>query len=141
MMTLKDAKFQLEQCYNDLEYWLNEKEILINNACIRTQTIQDEVVTGGKRVDRYANVDYTIDELDPIIDYLNQRIINLNNFIENSLRILGEFEPLERKIIELRDEKNMKWQQIAYEVNYSERQCQRIYDKYCKRTRRTRNNL
>lgn len=141
LMTLRDAKIRLNQCYNNLEYWLNEKAILISKSTIQAQNIRDEVVSGGTRADKYAKIDYVIDDIDPIIEYLNQEIINLNNFIERSLKTIGEYEPLERKIIKYRDEENLKWQQISERVNYSERQCQRIYDKYYRRTRRTRSNL
>lgn len=141
VMTIKDAKYRLNQCYINLDYWLNEKALIISKAKLQAQNIQDEVVSGGTRVDKYAKLDYVIDDIDPIIDYLNQEIINLNNFIEQSLEALGEYEPLERKIIQLRDEDKLKWQQISKRVNYSERQCQRIYDKYYRRTRKTRNNL
>ena len=141
LMTLKDAKIRLSQCHNNLEYWINEKLILTSKATIQAQNIKEESVNGGLRTDKYAKLDYIIDDIDPIIEYLNNEIRNLNNFIEQSLKTLGEYEPLERKIIELRENKKMKWEQIASVVNYSERQCQRIYDKYCKRTRKTRNNI
>lgn len=141
LMTLKDAKIRLSQCNNNLEYWINEKIILTSKATIQAQNIKEESVKGGLRADKYAKLDYIIDDIDPIIEYLNNEIRNLNNFIEQSLKTLGEYEPLERKIIELRENQKMKWEQIASKVNYSERQCQRIYDKYCKRIRKTRNNI
>lgn len=130
VMTIKDAKMKLAQCEINLEYWLNEKEIAINSVMPKSKGFDSEVVSGGTREDKYKKLDYAIDEIDPTIEYLNKEISNLNNFIEQSLKILGEYEPLERKIIELREEKKMKWEDIATRVNYSDRQCKRIYSKY-----------
>ena len=130
VMTIKDAKMKLEQCEINLEYWLNEKEMAINSVMPKSKGFESEVVSGGTREDKYKKLDYAIDEIDPAIDYLNKEINNLNNFIEQSLKIMEEYEPLERKIIELREEKKMKWEDIATRVNYSDRQCKRIYSKY-----------
>lgn len=140
VMTIKDAKMKLEQCEINLEYWLNEKEIAINSVMPKSKGFDSEVVSGGTREDKYKKLDYAIDEIDPTIEYLNKEISNLNNFIEQSLKVIGEYEPLERKIIELRETKKMKWEDIATRVNYSEKQCRRIHNKYCKRTKRKRYN-
>ena len=141
VMTIKDAKMKLAQCEINLEYWLNEKEIAINSVMPKSKGFGSEVVSGGTREDKYKKLDYAIDEIDPMIDYLNKEISNLNNFIEQSLKVIEEYEPLERKIIELRDIKKMKWRDISSITSYSERSCQRIYDKYCKRVKKRRSNV
>lgn len=139
VMTIKDAKMKLAQCEINLEYWINEKNIAINSVMPKSKSFDSEVVSGGTREDKYKKLDYAIDEIDPMIDYLNKEISNLNNFIEQSLKIIGEYEPLERKIIKLKEEDKLTYNEIARIVNYSDRQCRRIYSKY-KGTRRSRHD-
>lgn len=140
-MTIKEANKELKQKQNELDYWLNKKELIIQDMLPKATKYSEERVNGGKRTDKFKHLDFAIDEVDPIINRIQEEIKILNQYIEESLKIVGEYEPLERKIIMLRSEYKMRWQDISIAVNYSERQCQRIYDKYYKRTRKTRNNL
>lgn len=140
-MTIKEANKELKQKQTELDYWLNKKALIIESTLPKATNYSEEKQKSSTRVDKYKKLDFAIDEIDPIIDRIQEEIKILEHYIEESLKIVGEYEPLERKIIMLRSEYNMKWQDIAIAVNYSERQCQRIYDKYYKRTRKTRNNL
>ncbi len=136
VMTIKDAKIKLAQCEINLEYWINEKNMAINSVMPKSKGFDREVVSGGTREDKYKKLDYAIDEIDPIIEYLNKEISNLNNFIEQSLKVLGEYDDLQQRIYELRHDKEYmrknrgrkrQWWKIAQIVGYSERQVQRIY--------------
>jgi archaellum component FlaC len=109
---------------------------LIKNKLTKCTSNLNSVLTqGGKIPDKYAELDKMIDEIEPKILNMEDEIRILRKFIEESLKIIGEYEPLEKKIIELRDEKKLKWKDIAEATYYSERQCQRIYDKYNIRTK------
>ena len=72
-------------------------------------------------------------ELTNDIDLIYKQIYSLQDWIEGKLELIGELKPLEKKIILLREEQNMIWRDIAEATSYSERQAQRIYDKYYKR--------
>jgi hypothetical protein len=140
-MTILEANKELRSKNNELNYWINKKNYLISKLYPGGAKYDGIRVDGGKREDKFRYLDYTIDEIDPKIELLNNEIKNLTKYIEEELKILGEYEPLERKIIELRNDKKMKWRDIAEATNYCERQCQRIYDKYYKRVKGTRSNL
>ena len=64
------------------------------------------------------------------IEKLNIYIIALNNYVEAELKRIGEYEPLKAKIIKLREEKGMKWDDIAEATHYCRRQCINIYKNY-----------
>lgn len=131
---LRDAKKLLQQLENQLEYWQWEKKLLLENAEGVTATNYDkERVSGGVIIDSNVSIDRVIDVIEPKIKLLKSKIKNLMEYIEKELKIIGEYDPIEEKIIRLRTENNMKWIDISEAVNYSERQCQRIFDKYCDR--------
>lgn len=134
-MTLKDANKELEKLENEYNYWLKQKENLLNLVMPKATDIRGEVVDGGKREDRLLKYVELEDEkqINATLDYIWKRKNNLMNWIDEELRILGDYEPIERKIIMLRDDERKKWKDIAKNIGYCERQCQRIYDKYKKR--------
>lgn len=142
-MTLTEVKEQLERLDNELEYKLKEKEILFQKTQPQAVDTTKENVEGGTRSDKYLNYVETLEEknINVEIDKLYQRRRNLENWLNNELKILGKYKPFEREIITLREENHLKWRAISIRVGYSERQCQRIYDKYYKRTRKRRTHL
>lgn len=130
-LSIAEAKMQLQNLENQLDYWTWERKILLENAEGVKATVYDkEKVNGGIKIDNNASVDKIIDTIDPIIKLLKLRIKNIIRYIEDELKMIGEYEPIEAKIIKLREEKRMKWDDISIAVNYSERHCRRIYDKY-----------
>ncbi len=139
-MTLKEANKELKQLDNEYTYWLNEKELLESLVIPQAVDTTKEKVEGGRRVDRMLKYVETEDikQINATLDYIFKRRKNLMEYIDRELRIIGEYEPLERKIILLRNEKHMKWDEIAIIVGYCKRQCQRIYDKYYQRTTKRR---
>lgn len=130
-LSIAEAKMQLQNLENQLDYWTWERKILLENAEGVKATVYDkEKVNGGIKIDNNASIDKIIDTIDPIIRLLKLRIKNIIRYIEDELKTIGEYEPIEAKIIKLREEKRMKWDDISITVNYSERHCRRIYDKY-----------
>ena len=142
-MTLKDANKELEKLENEYNYWLKQKENLLNLVMPKATDIRGEVVDGGKREDRLLKYVELEDEkqINATLDYIWKRKNNLMNWIDEELRILGDYEPIERKIIMLRDDERKKWKDIAINIGYCERQCQRIYDKYKKRKTKRRSQI
>lgn len=131
MMTLKEANRELEHLDNELERLLNEKELLFAKTQPKGTEIKADPIHSSLRSDRYLDYVITVEEkqIDNQVDviYAQRRIIE--NWILRELEIIGKYEPLEQEIIKLR-QANRKWHEIALIVNYSDRQCQRIYDKY-----------
>lgn len=142
LLTLKEIKRFIEELENDLEYFLAKKEILFNKTQPSAVDYSKDSVQGGKRANKYDDYVASIEELD-----INENIdkiyclLKINqDWYDKKLEILGEYEPLIRKIIELR-ENDTKWELIAGRVGYSARQCQRYYDKYLKREKKRRTEI
>lgn len=142
-MTLQEAKNDLKCLENNLKYYEGKKETLFNKTQPGAVDYSKEVVMGGKRENRYDNYVASVEELELTndIDLIYKQIYSLQDWIVGKLELIGELKPLEKKIILLREEQNMIWRDIAEATSYSERQAQRIYDKYYKREYKKRSQL
>ena len=132
-LDLREAKKLLKRFENQLEYWKNEREIAFSITQPKAASLDTEKVKGGLAPNQNDIYLIKLEKIERKIGVLQKRIRNLISYIENEMKIIGEYEPIEAKIIMLREEKRFKWYQIAEATNYSERQCQRIYDKYLDR--------
>lgn len=133
-MTLKEANYEVEKLENEYNYWLQEKEELELLVLPKSMDITSEKVCGGKRIDKMLQYIETEDilQINNTLDYIHKRKINLLNWIDNELKILGKYEKIEQLIVYYKEEspKKYTWQQIAYKVHYSVIQCKRIYARY-----------
>ena len=134
-MTLQEAKNDLKCLENNLKYYEGKKETLFKQNSTRGSRLFQRSCYGGKRENRYDNYVASVEELELTndIDLIYKQIYSLQDWIVGKLELIGELKPLEKKIILLREEQNMIWRDIAEATSYSERQAQRIYDKYYKR--------
>ena len=136
-MTLKEANKELEKLENEYNYWLKQKENLLNLVMPKATDIRGEVVDGGKREDRLLKYVELEDEkqINATLDYIWKRKNNLMNWIDEELRIMGKYNELEKRIYELRNDehyikkhggKKREWWKVAQMVGLSLRQVQRI---------------
>lgn len=132
-LDLREAKKLLKRFENQLEYWKNEKEIAFSMTQPKATSMDTEKVKSGLAPNQNDVYLIKLEKIERKIIVLQKRIKNLILYIENEMKIIGEYEPLEAKIIMLRDEKHLKWYEIAEATGYSDRQAQRIYDKYLDR--------
>ncbi len=134
-MDLKTANRELEKLDNEYNYWLKEKENLLSLVMPKASDVKEVVVDGGKRVDKLLKFVELEDEkqINETLEYIWKKKNNLMNWLDEELKILSKYEPLEQKIVKDRDEKRMKWKEISKAEGYCVKQCQRIYDKYKKR--------
>ena len=137
-MTIREAEMKLKSKQNELDYWITKKNIALESAQPKATSYDSERVDGGKRVDKYKHLDNSIDEIDPIIDVLNKEICNLEKYLDEQLKIIGEYDIIANKIYNLRNDndyikthngKKREWWKIAQLVGYTERHCYRIYAK------------
>lgn len=138
-MNLIDAKKELQQLENEENYWLNEKETLKSMVLPKGIQITPDKVVGGKREDRMLKYVELLDDkkIDETLDYIYRRKRNVMNYIEEELKIVGEYNNLEKKIYDLRyDEayikengKKRSFRLIGNLVGYSDMQCIRILQK------------
>ena len=132
-MDLREAKKLLKRFENQLEYWKSERDIAFNETQPKATNLESERTQGGLVVNKNDLYMIKLENIDRKINVLKKRIKNLMQYIENEMKIIGEYEPIEAKVINLREENHLKWQDVATATGYSERQCQRIYDKYLDR--------
>lgn len=143
-MNLIDAKRELQQLENEENYWLNEKESIKSLVLPKGIQITADKVQGGKREDSMLKYAELLDDkkIDETLDYIWKRKRNIMNYIENELKIIGEYDNLQRRIYELRydqlymkDNKGKKrpFRQIGVIVGYSGKQCNRILQKMLNR--------
>lgn len=131
MMTLKEANRELEHLDNELDRLLNEKELLFLKTQPKGVEIKLDSIGSSNRSDKYLDYVITVEEkqIDNQIDVIHAKRKIMENWVLRELEIIGKYEPLEQKIIKLR-QAGKKWFEISSIVNYSTRQCQRIYDKH-----------
>lgn len=142
-MTLKEANKELEKLENEYNYWLKQKENLLNLVMPRATDIRGEVVDGGKREDRLLKYVELEDEkqINATLDYIWKRKNNLMNWIDEELKIMGKYNELEKRIYELRNDeeyirvhrKKRPWFKVASTLGYTERHILRIYAKMMKK--------
>ena len=142
-MTLKDANKELEKLENEYNYWLKQKENLLNLVMPKATDIKGEIVDGGKREDRLLKYVELEDEkqINATLDYIWKRKNNLMNWIDEELRIMNKYDELEKKIYELRNDeeyirvhrKKRPWFKVASTLGYTERHILRIYAKMMKK--------
>ena len=129
-MTLKEAQAQLKQLDNEYNYWLNEKELALSVVLPKATDIRNEVLDGGKRIDKMLKYVEILDnkQIDATLDYIFKKQQNLMDYIDKELKIIGTYNYIEKRIYELRQDK-VHWWKIGNIVGLSERQCRRIYKK------------
>ena len=129
-MTLKEAQEQLKRLDNEYNFWLNEKELAKTLVLPKAIEIKAEIVQGGKREDKMLKYIELLEDkqIDETLEYIFRKQQNLMNYIDEELKIIGEYNKIEKRIYDLRSDK-VTWWKIANIVGLSERQCYRIYAK------------
>ena len=143
--TIKEANSEIERITNLLNLYIDKKNNLFDDTQPKSVPINSEKVDGSMtREEKFFKYVYKCDEedIDWWIDKLNVYVIALNNYVEEELKRIGEYEPLKQKIYNLRNDKEYmkrnkgkqrEWWKIAEATGYSERQCRRIYSKMIKK--------
>lgn len=129
-MNLKEAQSKLKHLQNQRDYWLREKDLELNDMLPKAISIKEDVVTGGKRVDRYAEYVIKVDEIDKEIEKLDKEIDNLSDFIVGELEAIGMLEPIQKKVVELKLLDNKTWNQISVITGLSRDYCRKLFRKH-----------
>lgn len=131
--TIKEANNEINRLTNLLNLYIDRKNLLFNETQPKVADPNTDRVDGSMtREEKFFKYVYKCEneEIDWWIEKLNIYIIALNNYVESELKRIGEYEPLKAKIIKLREEKGMKWNDIAEATHYCRRQCINIYKNY-----------
>lgn len=134
---MKDAEVELKRLENRETYLLNKIENLKSLVLPKGISIEPEKIPSTKRVDK--NLEYVIqlEEVEKELKYIRKEMKNLMNYIEKELKRLDKYSPLEKRIYDLRHDreylrvhnKPMPFWKIGQSVGYSQAQCFRIYQK------------
>lgn len=131
--TIKEANNEINRITNLLNLYIDRKNLLFNETQPKVADPNTDRVDGSMtREEKFFKYVYKCEDeqIDWWIEKLNIYIIALNNYVEAELKRIGEYEPLKAKIIKLREEKEMKWDDIAEATHYCRRQCINIYKNY-----------
>lgn len=131
--SIKEANNEINRITNLLNLYIDRKNLLFNKTQPKIADPNTDRVDGSMtREEKFFKYVYKCEyeQIDWWIEKLNIYIIALNNYVEAELKRIGEYEPLKAKIIKLREEKGMKWDDIAEATHYCRRQCINIYKNY-----------
>ena len=131
--TIKEANNEINRITNLLNLYIDRKNLLFNETQPKVADPNTDRVDGSMtREEKFFKYVYKCEneDIEWWIDHLNDYLISLSNYVESELKRIGEYEPLKAKIIKLREEKGMKWDDIAIATHYSKSQCRRIYSSF-----------
>lgn len=138
-MTIREAQEMYKTLEAEESYWIDRKESLKTLVMPKAMNPTGEVVDGGKREDKMLLYVEKLDEqkINETIAYIRKQKTITMNFIEKLLKIRNEYQTLERRIYDLRNDgeylrthnKPMPFWKIGKMVGYSKAQCIRIYNK------------
>lgn len=131
-MTIKEANNKLEQINNDIEFWLNEKELELCDALPKSTDPSKEKVIGGERADKFYNFVVGIQPIDKILDLLYAKKKNYEDYIEKELHRLNKYREVEQLIIYYKEQclEEYTWEQIGKKVYMNKDNCRKIYRKW-----------
>lgn len=131
-MTVYEANRKIKEIENELKYLYDAKTLAFESTQPKAMKPAEVSVQSSHKMQVYTKLDYSIDEIEPRIKYLENRLDGLKKFVNNYYKILKEYDPISQKIIQLREEHNLTWDKISAATNYSEKQCRRKYEQYKK---------
>lgn len=140
-LTFKEVFEETKRLENTLKKLLADKELLETLTDPKSTDYDKIHVDGGKHASSVQEI-YVLKQdlprwkdLDKRIQEVQERIKINNNWVEEELKILKEYDNKVEQIIYLKEQSKEKltWIQIGNRVYLSESQCRRIYKKHKKR--------
>lgn len=128
--TIYEINSEIKKLDNQLNYYLQKKELLGSLVLPKSIDYSKEIVEGGKRSDNMLEYLIKKEDLDYKIRNIQDEMFNLIDYVEKELQRMKEYNEIEERIIYYRECRQMKWDDIADKVYYSKMQCRRIYKKY-----------
>ena len=127
-LSIKEARNEIEKLNNELDLYLTNKKINF----LKTQpgsTKFKEIVTSksNKIFDKFCHYVIKDEDYDIKIYSLQESILSYETYIIKEMKRIYSNGGSE-EIVFLRDEEEMKWQDISNITYHSVRQCHRLYD-------------
>lgn len=132
-MTILEANKEIEKIDNEIELLLNKKQMILDSVTY-PKASTGERVQGGGRTDKYKQLDFAIDTIDPQLEYLYEEKRMYEGYIEKELIRLGKYNEVEQLVVFYKEQTttDYTWLEISQKVHYSVTQCRRIYRKWKK---------
>jgi hypothetical protein len=131
-MSITQIKSKIEELNNNLEYLLEKKEQAFLMTQPKATQLKEVSVLGGTRESIYEKYVIKNEKLDPAIEFVQDEIRLLENYLNKELERINKYDEWEQKVIYLR-ESGKTWLYIACNTPFSIRTCQRIYSKHTKK--------
>lgn len=129
-MKIYEAKLKIKQLENELIFLNESKALAFESTQPKALKINEVSVQSSHSKQMYQKLDYSIDNIEPKIKLKKEELNILKRYVNNYFKILDEYDPDIKKIIILREEKNMTWEKISEECHYSEKMCRIKYNEY-----------
>ena len=134
---MREAEEELKKYENRESFLLNRIENIKSLVLPKGISIEPEKIPSTKRMDK--NLEYVIqlEEIEKELKFIRKEKKALMEYIEGELKIRNEYTTLERRIFDLRNDKEylrvhnkpMPFWKIGKLVGYSKSQCHHIYQK------------
>ena len=128
-MSITQIKSKIEELNNNLNYLLEKKEQAFLMTQPKAMQLKEVCVVGGSRESVFDKYVIKNERLDPAIDFLQDEIRLLEDYLNRELERINKYDEWEQKVIYLK-ESGKTWLYIACNTPFSVRTCQRIYKKY-----------
>lgn len=127
-MTIREAKNDLERINNELELYLEKKQINFEKTQPQASKFKDVILSTGFVNDKFLHYVIKDENLDSKIIALQKEKNAIENFIIKEMERILKNKGNEY-IVYLRDELKFSWEKISRYTNYSLRQCHYLYKK------------
>lgn len=131
-MSITQLKSKIEELNNNLNYLLEKKEQAFLMTQPKSSQLKEVSVLGGTRESIYDKYVIKNEKLDAAIDFVQDEIRLLENYLNKELERINKYDEWEQKVIYLK-ESGKTWLYIACNTPFSIRTCQRIYSKHIKK--------
>lgn len=126
-MTIREAKNNLRKLNNDLELYLEKKQINFERTQPQAVKFKDVIMSTGFVNDKFLHYVIKDRDLDSTIYYLQKEINATEKYIINEMERISKNRGNEY-IVYLRDEMKLPWDKIVRYTSYSLRQCHNLYE-------------
>lgn len=128
-MSITQIKSKIEELENNLNYLLEKKQQAFSMTQPKASQLKEVCVVGGTRENLYDKYVIKNEKLDPAINFVQEEIKLLEDFLNRELERINKYDEWEQKVIYLKEE-GKTWLYIACNTPFSIRTCQRIYKRY-----------
>ena len=111
LFSLKDAKNELLKKRNQLQLFLQKKEISFEKTQPKATSFSDVVVSGGIVLDKFTHYLFKSEEYDSKINSLLKEMNILEKFIINEMDRMSKYDEI-GLICYLREEEKLSWKDI-----------------------------